>query len=127
MRRNDRRRASSSALDFVTLHGLARQQQARLEVRQPRRHNEIVGRKLEPQLLRLADEAEILVGQRQDGNLGKVDLLRARQRQQQIERTLIAGDVDDERVLVVEVSIDNGLLPRRYGLVRWLRLGSHPA
>ena len=125
IRRNDRRRASSSALGFVALAGLARQQQPRLEVREPRRHDEIVGGKLEPQLLRLADEAEILVGERQHGDLGEVDLLRARQRQQQIERALEAGDVDDERVLVVEVSVDDGLLPRRYGLVRWLRLGSH--
>ena len=75
---------------------------------EPRRHHEIVGGKLEPQLLRFADEAEVLVGQRQHGNLGKVDLLRAGERQQQIERALVAGDVDDERVLVVEGASTTG-------------------
>ena len=44
---------------------------------------------------------EILVGQRQDGNLGEIDLLLPRQRQQQVERALIALDVDDQRRLVV--------------------------
>ena len=44
---------------------------------------------------------QILVGQRQDRNLGEIDLLLPRQRQQQIERAFIALDVDDQRRLAV--------------------------
>ena len=48
---------------------------------------------------RRVDELQILVGQRQDRDLRKIDLLRARQRQQQIERALEALHVDDHRRL----------------------------
>ena len=44
---------------------------------------------------------EILVGQRQDRNLGEIDLLLPRQRQQQVERALIALDIDHQRRLAV--------------------------
>ena len=63
-----------------------RQQQPRFQVGEPRRHHEIVGGKLEAELSRRLDEREILVGQRQDRDLGEIDLLLARQRQQQVER-----------------------------------------
>ena len=76
------------------------QQQPRFEIGEPRRHHQIVGRQLEPQLARLLDEGEILVGQRQDRDLGEVDLLLAREREQEIERTLEAFDVDDQSRLV---------------------------
>ena len=46
-------------------------------------------------------KVEVLVGERQDGNLGEIDLLLARQREQKVERTFEALDVDDERRLVV--------------------------
>ena len=77
-----------------------RQQQARLEIGEPRRHHEIVGGKFEPQLARLLDEGEILVGERQDRDLREIDLLLARERQQQIERAFEALDIDDQRLLV---------------------------
>ena len=76
------------------------QQQARLEVGEPGRHHQVVGGEFEPQLARLLDEGEVLVGQRQDRDLGQIDLLLARERQQQIERTLETLDVDDQRRLV---------------------------
>ena len=57
-----------------------RQQQARFEVGEPRRHHQIVGGELEPQRARLLDEGEILVGERQDRDLRQVDLLLARER-----------------------------------------------
>jgi len=44
---------------------------------------------------------QILIGQRQDRNLRQIDLLRPRQRQQQVERPLIARDVDHQRWLAV--------------------------
>ena len=46
-------------------------------------------------------KVEILLGQRQDRNLGEIDLLLARQREQQVERAFEALDVDDQRRLVV--------------------------
>ena len=92
--------AISSALGPSAVGGL-RQQQPRFQERQPRRHHQIVGGKLEPDFSRGLDEHQILVGQRQDGNLGEIDLLLPRQRQQQIERAFIALDVDDQRRLAV--------------------------
>ncbi len=91
--------ASSSALGPSAAARL-RQQQARLQERQPRRHDEIVGGEFEAQLARRLDEGEVLVGQRQNGNLGEVHLLLPRQREQKIERALIAFDVDDQRRLI---------------------------
>ena len=78
-----------------------RQQQTRFQEGEPGRHHEIVGGKLEPDFSRRLDELQILVGQRQDRNLGEVDLLLPRQREQQIERALIALDVDDQRRLAL--------------------------
>ena len=103
--------AMSSALGPGSPVGL-RQQQARFQVGEPRRHHQIVGGELEPHLARLLDEGEILVGQRQDGDLREVDLLLARERQQQIERALEALDVDDQRRLV------GGELGRQRGFER---------
>ena len=77
-----------------------RQQQPRFQIGEPRRHHQIVGGKLEPQLARLLDEDEILLGQRQDRDLGEIDLLLAGERQQQVERALEALDVDQQRRLV---------------------------
>ncbi len=57
-----------------------RQQQARLQIGEPGRHHQIVGGEFEPQLARLLDEGEILVGERQDRDLREIDLLLARQR-----------------------------------------------
>ena len=77
------------------------QQQPRLQKRQPRRHHQIVGGEFEPDLAGRLDEYQVLVGQRQNGDLVKIDLLLPRQCQQQIERSLITFDVDDQRRLVV--------------------------
>ncbi len=75
------------------------QQQPRFQERQPRRHHQIIGGKLEANFPGRLDEDEVLVGQRQNGNLGQIDLLLPRQRQQQVERTLIALDIDHQRRL----------------------------
>jgi hypothetical protein len=77
-----------------------RQQQSRFQIRQPRRHHEIIGGQFEPDFPGLLDEHQILISERQDRNLGEIDFLLSRQRQQQVERTLIALDVDDQRRLV---------------------------
>ena len=91
--------AMSSAVGPSGVAGL-RQQQPRFQIGEPRRHHQIVGGELEPQLPRLLDEGEVLLGQRQDRNLGEIDLLLAGQRQQQVERAFEALDVDDQRRLV---------------------------
>ncbi len=78
-----------------------RQQQPRFEERQPRRHHQIIGGKLQANFARGLDEDQILIGQRQNGNLVQVHLLLPRQRQQQIERAFIALDIDHQRRLVV--------------------------
>src|SRR6267378_789360 len=80
--------------------GRVRQQQAGFEIGQPRRHHQIIGRELQAQAPRLVDENQVLVGERQDRNLGEVDLLLAGEREQQIERTFEALDVDDQGALV---------------------------
>src|ERR1044072_3721665 len=66
----------------------------------PRRNHQRAARELETNLARLLDEGEVLVGERQDRDLRQVHLLLARERQQQIERTLEARNVDDQRLLV---------------------------
>src|SRR6516162_1639440 len=73
-----------------------RQQQARLQIGEPRRHHEIVGRQLESELARLLDEGEILVCERQDRNFGEVDLLLAGEREQQVEGAFEALDIDHQ-------------------------------
>ncbi len=77
------------------------QQQPRFQVGKPGRHHEIIGREFEADFSRRFDELQILVGQRQNRNLGEIDLLLPRQREQQIERALIALDVDDQRRLAL--------------------------
>jgi hypothetical protein len=77
------------------------QQQPRLQEGEPRRHHQIIGGKLEPDFSGGLNEDEILIGQRQDGNPGEIDLLLPRQRQQQVERALIAFDVDHQCRLAI--------------------------
>src|SRR5271169_985881 len=76
------------------------QQQARFQIGEPRRHHQIIGGEFEPQFARLFDEGQILIGQREYRYLGKIDLLLAGKRQQEIERTFKALDVDHKRRLI---------------------------
>ena len=80
------------------LRRVGRQQQPRLQEREPGRHHQVVGRELDPQPLRRLDEAEVLLGEPQDRDPPEVDLLAARQRQQEVERSLEAVEVDDQRL-----------------------------
>ncbi len=84
------------------------QQQSRFQIGEPRRHHQIVGRELEPQLLGLLDEGEILLGERQHRDLGEIDLLGAGQGEQQVERPLEAADIDDERLLGGRAEVELG-------------------
>src|SRR6516164_110161 len=73
-----------------------RQQQARLQIGEPRRHHEVIGRQLESQLARLLDEGKILIRERQDRNFGEVDLLLAGEREQEVERAFETLDIDHQ-------------------------------
>src|SRR5215471_491563 len=73
-----------------------RQQEARFQVSEPGRHDEVVGRDLEVQKALPRDEGEILVRERQDRDLPEIDLLLARQSQQQIDRTLIPVEFEHQ-------------------------------
>ncbi len=63
-----------------------RQHQARFQIGQPRRHHQIIGGQLQIDALGRFDELQILVGQLEDRDLGDIDLLVARQGEQQVER-----------------------------------------
>ena len=75
---------------------LVSQEQARLQISEPRRHHEIVGGEFEANLAGLFDEFEILLGKRQHGNLGEVHLLAAGQLKQQIERAFEPVHINKE-------------------------------
>src|SRR5580692_3308607 len=77
-----------------------RQQQARFQISEPRRHHQVIGGKFQPHFAGRVDEGEVLVGKRENGDLGEVDLLLARQRQQKVERAFKALDIDHQRRLV---------------------------
>ena len=62
------------------------QQQAGFEIGEPCRHHEIVGRDLELQRSGVDDIIGVLVDQLQDRNLREIDLLGAREIEQQVER-----------------------------------------
>ncbi len=87
--------ASSSPARLLVLRRL-RQQKARFQISEPRRHHQVVGGNLEAERALSRDERQILVGQRQDRDLAEIDLLLARQRQQQIDRPLIAVELEDQ-------------------------------
>ena len=93
-----RRRHLLAARAVIVLRRLG-QQQAGFQIRQPSRHHEIIGRDFEAQLPRCRDEREILLGERQDRDLGQVDLLLAREAQQQIDRPLEPVEIENQRRL----------------------------
>src|SRR5918993_793406 len=78
---------------LVALGGL-RKQQARFQVGEPGRHDEVVGGELEAQLASFIDEDEVLLGQRQNRDAVEVDLLPARKLEEEIERAFEAVDID---------------------------------
>ena len=96
-----RRKASRAAISSAKLLLGARRrwdQQPRFEIGEPRRHHQIIGGHFELQLSRLLDEDQILLGQRQDGNPRQINLVMAREFEQQVERTFEAADIDDQRI-----------------------------
>src|SRR3546814_8359282 len=71
-----------------------------LEERKPGRHHQIIGREVELEPRRLLDEIEILLDEIEDRKLSQIDLLRPRERKQQIKRPLPAVDIDRQRVVI---------------------------
>ena len=91
------------SVQFRRLRGSGKEQ-TRLEEREPRRHDQIVGGKLEAQFARGLDEEQILFGQREDGNARQVDPLPAGKLQQQVKRAFETIEVDGERGLARRLS-----------------------
>ena len=99
------------------------QQQAGFEVGEPGRHHEIIGRDLELQRSRLAEIGEILLDQLEDRDLREIDLLRARQAQQQVERPFPAVEVERQLIRLpdrplVELLFHATIIPRAGGCAK---------
>ena len=71
----------------------ARQKQLRLDAKQAGCHLEVIRRLIEAERSNAQQE---LLGDARDGNVVDVDLLVANQSQQQIQRTRVLGELDDE-------------------------------
>ena len=74
------------------------QKQAGFQERQPSGHDKVIRRQFQPQRFGLFNKGKVLPGQRQNGNLAQIHLLRARQGQQQVERPFERADVNDKRL-----------------------------
>ena len=72
----------------------ARQQRARLDVNQRRRHYQELSRHVEIQVLHERDVAQVLLGDERDRDVVDVQLALANQVQEQIERSLKGVELD---------------------------------
>src|SRR3984957_7540196 len=84
-------------VQFRWLLGSGGEEQTRLEERQPRRHDQIVGGKLETQFAGGFDKQQILLSERQNGDARQVDPLPSSKLEQQVKRPLETIEVDGER------------------------------
>ena len=75
-----------------------RQQQARLDLRQHRRHREVLGRELEPELLHQVDVFHVLPRDRGDGDIDDVEVLALDQVEKQVERPFERLEKDLQRI-----------------------------
>ncbi len=115
------------SVQFRRLRGSGKEQ-TRLEERQPRRHDQIVGGKLEAQFARGFDEQQILLGERQDGDARQVDPLPSSKLQQEVERPLETIEVDGERRLARRLSeVEIGAKPIRCQRITSVAHGEAPA
>nr|WP_263429880.1 hypothetical protein [Nannocystis pusilla] len=95
----DQRLARVLALLLLALARLAgarlrRQQLAALEVRQRRRHHQVVARDLEVELAHDVEVLEVLLGDERDRDVEDVELVLAHEVQQQVERALEHLELD---------------------------------
>src|SRR5215469_2748704 len=93
-------------------------EQARLEKCQPGRHHQIVGCQFKSKPARFLNESQILIGKRQDRDLGNIDFLLPRQSQQQVEGSLETLHIHNEGRLV------RGAISKRLRISRKL-VGDH--
>jgi len=68
------------------------------EIGEPSRHDEIVGRQLQPAAACRLHERKILIGELKNRNLRDVHLLIARKSEKQIERPFEAVELDNQHV-----------------------------
>ena len=76
----------------------AGQQQRGFEIGEPGRHHQIIGGEFQLELPRPFDEGQILLREREDGNFAQIDLLAARQRQQQVQRPFPMREADRQHL-----------------------------
>src|SRR6202011_3510309 len=104
-----------------------REQKAGLQIGEPSRRDEIIRREFETQAARRRDKFEILLDERQHGNLAQIHFLPAREVEQKIERAFKTLDIDHEGVFLPGLrgilnkrQIQRIALPVR-GLPHWYR------
>ena len=85
---------SSSSSDATSSGSGDGHQLARLEVRERRRHHQVVGRDVDRHRLHHLEVLQVLLGDERDRDVDDVDLVRLAQVQQQIERALELGQRD---------------------------------
>src|SRR5262249_31492882 len=95
-------------------------QKARLQICEPGCHHQIIGGQLQAHFARVFDKGEILIRQRQNGDLGEIDFLLSREREQQVERALEPLNINHERGLVAGS-------PRQFGFEFVLGVHAEPA
>ena len=115
------------SVQFRWLRGGGKKQ-TRLQKREPRRHDQIVGGKLETQFARGFDEEQILLGEREDGDARQVHPLPSGKLQQQVKRAFETVEIDGERRLangLSKVEIDAKCV--RFQRITSLAHGGAPA
>lgn len=75
------------------------QQEPRFQIGKPSGHHQIVRSQFQALRTRLLDELRILIDQGHDRDMFKIDFLRARHGQQQIDWSLKTIDVDDKGLI----------------------------
>src|SRR5271154_1562478 len=114
------------SVEFRRLRGSGKEQ-TRLEERQPRRHDQIVGGKLKAQFAGGFDEQQILFGEREDGNARQVDPLPSSELQQEVKRSFETIEVDGERCLARRLSeVEIGAKPIRCQRITSVAHGGAP-
>src|SRR5262249_36826812 len=90
------RRRQLGGARLVFRGGRLGQQQARFQIGQPCRPHQVVGGDLPPHPPLRGDKGKVLVGKGEDRNPRPIDLLLARQGQQEVDRSFVAVEVEDQ-------------------------------
>ena len=83
--------------------GIARQQHLRLDLDQRRRHEDKLAAQIDIQLVRAAQEVEILIRDLRDRDVVDVDLVPANQVKQEADRPFVVLEPDPENGVVLGI------------------------